>query len=533
MFSFLRFRWKLWIVILGIPYYLIFLTIEPPKAFQISPETTYFTSPLTPSGRVDYGQALNLRYGPVSPADNVVIPLLRLYSPASLPIGTEAAAIASLLGTPFPLPADLSYRPLDEFLASSAVSTPEVVSGTRDAASAAFLAASLTPRPIDAEFPQPPVDIGKVRLKECGCKPWKASEYPDVDSWINANQQSFALLADASQRKRFWWPFLQGDSGDDLLAGKLFGRSHYVQAHRGLLARSMRRLGTGDTDGSLSDLQIALRLSRHVTETDFLVDKLLGLLTLDETLKTCEAWITIASLSPKLCDQLADSLSVLRPIPSMNNALETEHLWQFVLLYNQAYDKNHAVQQYVDFNQLARRFLQLKASHSKILSDPDLKRKLETLTVWSTQPNSFDWLDDKNQLIWRIVKVILFTTRWTKVSAITDLYGDVVLSIAVPNYSELIRHSLTVAVRLDLVHLAALLKKAQITTGTFPPRLEMILPDAASIPIDPFSGKPLIYRYENNGCLMYSYGHNFADDGAASDTSATTRSDDIVVRLAP
>jgi len=50
-------------------------------------------------------------------------------------------------------------------------------------------------------------------------------------------------------------------------------------------------------------------------------------------------------------------------------------------------------------------------------------------------------------------------------------------------------------------------------TGHFPENLEALVPELMdSVPIDPFIGKPLIYRLQDGGVLIYSVGSNEKDD---------------------
>jgi hypothetical protein len=54
-------------------------------------------------------------------------------------------------------------------------------------------------------------------------------------------------------------------------------------------------------------------------------------------------------------------------------------------------------------------------------------------------------------------------------------------------------------------------------TGHYPENLEAIVPDILSeVPVDPFTGKPLVYKIENGELLIYSLGSNQKDDGGRS-----------------
>jgi len=51
-------------------------------------------------------------------------------------------------------------------------------------------------------------------------------------------------------------------------------------------------------------------------------------------------------------------------------------------------------------------------------------------------------------------------------------------------------------------------------TGRYPANLAALVPGILpEVPVDPFTGKPLIYRLEGAGFIVYSLGSNEKDDG--------------------
>jgi len=51
-------------------------------------------------------------------------------------------------------------------------------------------------------------------------------------------------------------------------------------------------------------------------------------------------------------------------------------------------------------------------------------------------------------------------------------------------------------------------------TGHYPENLEALVPDILpEVPIDPFTGKPIVYKMQNGELLIYSLGSNQKDDG--------------------
>jgi hypothetical protein len=54
-------------------------------------------------------------------------------------------------------------------------------------------------------------------------------------------------------------------------------------------------------------------------------------------------------------------------------------------------------------------------------------------------------------------------------------------------------------------------------TGEYPENLEALVPGLLTeVPVDPFTGNPLVYRREGKGFLVYSLGSNLKDDGGRS-----------------
>ncbi len=78
------------------------------------------------------------------------------------------------------------------------------------------------------------------------------------------------------------------------------------------------------------------------------------------------------------------------------------------------------------------------------------------------------------------------------------------------------------------------LLRHQSAHGAYPPTLAEIDPTLlAEAPLDPFTGKPLVYRPEGDGFVLYSLGENLTDDGgtAESTDNRATKAFDIVWRL--
>lgn len=89
-------------------------------------------------------------------------------------------------------------------------------------------------------------------------------------------------------------------------------------------------------------------------------------------------------------------------------------------------------------------------------------------------------------------------------------------------------------VRVVLVSLA--IRRIRMDTNALPADLDALVPKyLKQVPLDPFTGGPLLYRRDGSGCVVYSVGHDRADNGGkgslkrAHDSTGT----DIAVRISP
>ena len=66
----------------------------------------------------------------------------------------------------------------------------------------------------------------------------------------------------------------------------------------------------------------------------------------------------------------------------------------------------------------------------------------------------------------------------------------------------------------DLSQVGIALSRYQKQNGNFPDSLDPLAPDyLPALPADPYTGKPFVYRIDDEGALIYSLGKNLKDDG--------------------
>ena len=96
----------------------------------------------------------------------------------------------------------------------------------------------------------------------------------------------------------------------------------------------------------------------------------------------------------------------------------------------------------------------------------------------------------------------------------------VVARIMMPVFSRAMSRRDETKAELGLTQLALALKSFQLEHGEYPASLSELSAAGWSLPADPFSGQPFVYRREGKGYLLYSIGPDLADSGGLDQKAA-------------
>jgi hypothetical protein len=118
---------------------------------------------------------------------------------------------------------------------------------------------------------------------------------------------------------------------------------------------------------------------------------------------------------------------------------------------------------------------------------------------------------------WQTVKVELGSNFVHLDKALSGPMGDVrhrISAIAIPNIMKATAVVSRNETQRRLTIAAIALERYRLRHGRLPPDLDALVPDFLSaVPLDPMSGKPLRYRRNESGFVMYSVGEDGRDDG--------------------
>jgi hypothetical protein len=496
----------------------------PNPRITISPETTYIIEPLRADGYVDYVAALNQRMSQgVTPENNAAVLLLKAMGPATIPESNRARYF-ELLGIA-PLPIEGNYFVEVEAYANR-LNSDQDAAVDKDALSSA--------------------------RDEAMSRPWTKDEFPEIAGWLAANETPLKLIVEASKRPRRFDPLLSTTAPPTLIETSMMAIQLHREAARVLTARAMLKLGEGKTDEAWDNLLAGHRLARLSGQGALLVDMLVAMALDAIAAEGDRVLLAQGNLTAAQARRMYDDLHKLGPLPRSADTFDFGE--RFIFL---------------DFVQTcaAKGLGELEKLGLGGAEPSKLRRLFSSLTTAAV-----DWdvvLRMGNPWYDRIAAALRLPNRDDRQAAIADLekeqrdrdnrtrapasgawpilagqavvseqVGNLVISCLDPAIVAIAQTDNRGVMNVELVKLGCLLAAYRAENGKYPAALADLAPKyVAAVPLDLFSGKPLVYKLQEGGYVLYSVGVNGQDDGGltAEDRESAPDGagdyDDLVVQV--
>lgn len=494
------------------------LAAWPGKAtYTVSPETTHVVGPLDANGRVDYPAALHERRSKgIDPDKNAMVLIVQAIGPK--PEGSEVPGLYyDWLGT---------TRPPDDgvYLVRHTKFITDVI---RPVAERRVVFDDDEPPFVGPPESDDAKDDWLKRFNECRKAPWSPTSEPRVAEWLTLIDKPLSIAAEASRRPQWYHP-MASKSADAraarLLAAPLSGLQSCREIATALVTRSMMRAKSDDFNGAWADLQASQRLGRLISRGTTLIEHLVGLAicTLGTTGEV--SLLGAADHPPERLRTWQEDARSLPPLPPLADIVDL--------------GERHMV---LD----AMQAIALGADLGKFddsLTDSPFRRPPGTLFSRSidfdpgfARANStFDRLSSAAQIKDRVrrresLAEIEQDITAAKVKAVADLKslglfegaGDrgerlawIAINFLVPAVGKMLDSDDRIEQQFRNRDVAIALARYKADTGAYPAALTELAPKyLPTVPDDLFNGKPLTYRLEGNGYLLYSVGVNEVDDG--------------------
>jgi len=486
------------------------------QPFTITTETTRITEPVDKDGFIDYAAALNDRLSKsVNKENNAVVLLCQMFGPK--PEGQQVdPEFYKRLGIDEPPEKSAYFVTLSKFLDAGAPLAPEERARLRDA---------------------------QFNLQN---RPWKAMEFPRIAAWLLAMKGPIGVGVDATRRSRYYHPLIpqKNEYGRLSLMTSLVS---YVQKCRelanALALRAMLHLGEGRNDAAWQDLAACHRLARLVTRGGSLIENLVGMavehIASEGTLSLLEpgrhdrkqlhgAWSDWRALSHS--SAVRDNLDLTERYTTLETVLMMQRYGPEFLANMGGHKKGGQ----------APKFAPMKA----VAWDPALKNinAMYDRIGAALKEEEYQARRDKVRQIEQDIRAQRAKIGEPGVmSQIAGLFatpeqrgermGDIIICLLIPAFTKLHdAEERTKQLRLNM-DTAFALAAYHLDHDNYPTKLAELSPRYLErIPADHFTGKPLTYRTQAVGYVLYSFGLNERDDeGRTHDDDPP--GDDIVVRM--
>jgi hypothetical protein len=505
-------------IVLLLLTFFVWLAWPGKSTLTISPETTYVTGPLDEHGYVDYVTALNERLSKgITPDKNANVLIWKALGPHPEG-GTMPDEYFRWLGVD-PPPEQGDYFVVFEDYLKKLPHTPD---------------------------PQQRLEL----LQRTGSAmklPWAAEEQPELAKWLIRNDRPLKVLIEATRRPDYFNPLVPKTTSEHSprLIGALLPNVQVCRAtSMALVCRAMLRVHDGKPEGAWQDIIACHRLGRLLSRGGTLIEMLVGL-AIDQVASNADyGFLDKAQPSSTQIQRYLRDLDKLPPMSRVADHLSLAERFMFLdsamFVSGQSIDYmkgessafsvpardgpiiKRLFTRSVDFDNALRnanQFYDRYAKATKILDRKARQGEMDQIEAEIRMPNK------ESDGVGLIERYLMSPSRRG------EFIGNRLLGLLLPAFDKI----QTAAERNEQTHrnlqLAFVLAAFRVDAGRYPAKLDELAPKYLDkIPNDLFSDRPLIYKADGKGYLLYSVGANGVDDeGRTYDDEP--RGDDIAVRM--
>lgn len=470
---------------------------------QIAKDTTFLLGPVNPDGTINYVEGLNAIYGEgVTPQNNAAVLVLRAMGPRA--IGPERVSQAARervferLGME-PLPSDGAYlirlTDFEKSQAADAGKAPTSQTGNQ----------------------------WTSRVAEGFRRGWTAEEERLVAGWLLTNQQAMSLLAEASQRERFYVPFVSPSNPPQIVGCPFLVGLPLWDAGWLHVCRAMLHLRTGDLAGAVEDSLIGHRLARLYAQQPEILIQTLGV-GIDSQMSEVDAMI---ATDPRLTSDLArrllrqlQSLPAVTPLCQMVNVTQRCEALDAAMLFVRAGEdpllglKGRKAKPRVDWNIMLWHMNALYDRMAEAWREPEYARRQFRLEQFSGEVRQTGSSMQRSESLADSLNNLLLTPKALQ-RKMSIFGGDALLAFTTPSLESACPREAKAIVQQQLATVALALFLHRAEKGAYPASLGDLAPEYLDkVPLDQFTGQLFRYTPGDGVYLLCSLGPNGRDDGA-------------------
>jgi len=503
-------------------------TQKPP--IVIGPDTTRISGPLRPDGYPDYFAALDhqVRRG-VSSADNAAVLLIQAFGLDLIPPEVSADYFNSLGIKPLPPVGDyfVRHEEMRERWIKGAVRTQDD-DGDEGTLQSQFSLA--------------------------GDRPWSPDDYPIVAQWLAINEVPLQLITKAAHRPRFYEPILPANQTLPVLWNIALPLEQSLpEIKMALAARAMLRLKAGDLDAAWNDLADCQRLLRQMATmpAGHYAEQVRS-----AEIELCQTELLLLHAGRPNAQQVARlrvAWQTLPPMPGLIDRIDLGDRYRFLNLLCLLDQKGPALLQQILGDTLASAE---DSALQKAASDTffDWNEPLKMGNQWFDRQVAICRLTDRHERQLALEKSAaelrqmaddssspgMFALNWFTKKSAKAAFGRIVGATLIQlidsepdrSLAQSLKSADQHAVYSAMAETGLALAAYRADHDEYPEDLAALTPRYADkLPADPYAlDKPLCYRRQSSGYLLYSVGPDGLDQGGG-ESERYNDSDDIAVSI--
>ncbi len=479
---------------------LIYAMIPGRVTFTVTPQTTIVTDRLDSHGFVDYPTGLHDRLSKgITPENNANVLIWKALGPH--PEGaTMSSEFFQWLGYEPPEQGDYMVPFGSKYLKEHAN--------------------------IDGDRIQEYYD----RMYRAGNWPWAAKDEPEVADWLKENEKPLAQLIEATRRPEYYNPLVPKRT-EEWSPGLMGALLPNVQKCRefaaALTCRAMLRVHEGKIAEAWQDLLACHRLGRLLGRGATLIESLVGFAIDAIASKADMVYVDRAKLTSTQVSACLQDLRNLPPMPGIADKIDLAE--RFMCLDSMMLVIRHGRKALDGLSGGGAAPAPEKGFWDKVFTpsinwDPAFRnanrwydRYVAAMRVPDRATREHELADLTEEL--KKVRSQLQDAGTIKKAIVGssergEIAGDIIITLLLPSVEKVQGAADRCEQQQRNLRLAFALAAYQRDQGRYPGKLDELAPKYIDkIPDDLFADKPLTYKREDKGFLLYSVGPNGNDDG--------------------
>ena len=467
---------------------------------KVSEETTHFIGPLDTNGDIDYLTAVNQKLSEgITPENNAVIPILEAFGP--MPEGQSLGReFYRTIGSPEPKQAMFMrfHRWKNGYIAT-----------TQNL--------ELAPQQLDKEF-----YYGIAN-------PWNSEDIPSLAAYISASQPAEKLFDEAINRGRYYYPLLS-DEGEPLATASLA----LAQVQRGVAnlyaLQGMNCLGHGDLDGALANAKQIRKFTRLIAQGATSVEQLLACSMENQAIDIEHKVILSPNCNAEKAKSYLESIAPLKNIAQSKNVYtiaepalaldlakrigrgemtmsELRASWgrkaasfpELESIYAGSVDWEYLMRRICEYNRKAAAVSKIQDTYQRIQESKKVTNEFISSKPTNSQSFALSSFSTSRKERANLFLNQIFNLGQNSIASNEAIFAQV-------------------ETRNLLTEIVIALQEFKKRDGVYPETLSGLMPDfLETVPSDPFSDKPMIYRRQDDTFVLYSIGRNEVDDDGVRD----------------